>query len=415
MKDKESNTNGLNILIKDVKSYSQTQAAYRFYNNDNVDIDSLNAPIMENGLQNIEKECNEYILVAHDWSLINYRNHTAKEDCIITKRSNTKKAISKGYDLQTSLAISDITGEPITPLVQNLKTNNKVLSTYNSEIDMNETHLSELSSRIKYINKDMNINKKKVHIIDREADSALLLREIEDEDYHIIRAIDRRLVEYNGENILQKDLADKIDLGKEVKDIKYEKKKVKIYVNSVNVKITRKSYLKDENQKRIFKTGKSINRRLVIERLVDDENNIIATWLLLTNLKEDVSDEKVALWYYYRWKIESYFKLLKSSGFNIEKWQQESAGAIFKRLLVVAFAVVLVWEIEHSNTKKMLELKEFLLKISGRLVKRNKSSSSALLAGIWTFLSTIDIIELYDIKKLTDMKRELNDLLSFKF
>ncbi|HIP60105.1 MAG TPA: hypothetical protein EYH01_06740 [Campylobacterales bacterium] len=46
---------------------------------------------------------------------------------------------------------------------------------------------------------------------------------------------------------------------------------------------------------------------------------MVATWILVSNLKEDVSSEKIALWYYYRWNIESYFKLLKSLGFNMEQ------------------------------------------------------------------------------------------------
>jgi len=82
MNHKQNSTNGLNLLIKDIKGFSQAQNAWRFYNNENVDIQSLNDPIMQRGLEAIEKECNEYLLVAHDWSLVNYRNHTAKDDCL---------------------------------------------------------------------------------------------------------------------------------------------------------------------------------------------------------------------------------------------------------------------------------------------------------------------------------------------
>jgi len=121
MNHKQSSTNGLNLLIKDVKGYSQAQDAWRFYNNENVDIESLNNPILEKGIESINNECDKYLLVAHDWSLISYRNHTAKKDCIEVKRSNSTKALSKGYDLQSSIGISDITGEPITPLIHNLR------------------------------------------------------------------------------------------------------------------------------------------------------------------------------------------------------------------------------------------------------------------------------------------------------
>jgi len=213
MKHKENTTNGLSILLNEVKGYSQAQAAWRFYNNENVEIAFLNNPIMEKGLESIEQACKTYALFAHDWSLINYRNHTAKYDCIETKRSNSTKAISKGYDLQSSLAISDITGEPIAPLVLNLKTRKHIFSTYNDTLGMDETHLGELSKRISYIHHDLSFQKIPVHIIDREADSAGFLRTLREDDFYIIRAVDERRVEYNGESITQKELSKKIALG----------------------------------------------------------------------------------------------------------------------------------------------------------------------------------------------------------
>jgi len=420
MNHKQSSTNGLNLLIKDVKGFSQAQEAWRFYNNPNVDIKSLNHPILEKGLQAIDKECNEYLLVAHDWSLINYKNHTAKQDCIIVKRSNTENKSSKGYDLQSSIAISDVTGEPVTPLIHNLKTANKIYSTYDNKIDINLTHLNELSKRINYINNELNINKKIVHIIDREADSVGFLRDLQQDGLYIIRALDRVHVEYKNNKTTQKELAKTMKLGKYTKSIEYKKMKVKIYVNSVDIEITRDAHVKyiDTKGKITYKKqkGKSIKSRFLVERLVDEDSKVVATWLLLSNLQDDVSDETIALWYYYRWNIETYFKLLKSSGFNLEKWQQESSEAIFKRLLIASYACLLVWQIEHSNQKNISEIKKFLVKLSGRLIARNKiSTSPALLAGIWSFFSTMDILELYDIEKLFSMKKELNEFLGMEF
>lgn len=420
MNHKQNSTNGLNLLIKDVKGFSQAQNAWRFYNNENVDIKSLNDPIMQTGLETIEKECSEYLLVAHDWSLVNYRNHTTKDDCIETKRSNSTNAISKGYDLQSSLAISDKSGEPITPLIHNLKTKDKIYSTYDNSIDINHTHLNELSHRITYINNELNINKKIVHIIDREADSVGFFRALQENDYYIVRALDRVSVEYEGKTITQKELAKTIKLGEYVKTIEYKKKQVKIYVNSVDIDITRDTYVKYINDKGKVtykkEKGRAIKSRFVVERLIDSDNNIVATWLLLSNLKEDVDTKTIGLWYYYRWNIETYFKLLKSSGFNLEKWQQESSKAIFKRLLITSYACLLVWQIEHSSQKNILEIKTFLVKLSGRLVARGKvSTSPALLAGIWSFFSTMDILELYDIEKLSSMKKELNEFLGMDF
>ncbi|WP_151899459.1 hypothetical protein [Sulfurimonas hydrogeniphila] len=134
------------------------------------------------------------------------------------------------------------------------------------------------------------------------------------------------------------------------------------------------------------------------------------------NYREDVDITRIGLWYYYRWNIETYFKLLKSSGFNLEKWQQESAQAIFKRLFVASYACLLVWEIEHTNSKNMLAIRKFLVRLSGRLVARKKiSTSPALLAGLWNFFSAMDMLELYDIEELHSIKKELNDFMQMEF
>ncbi|MGA9770803.1 MAG: hypothetical protein WBV94_17315 [Blastocatellia bacterium] len=59
--------------------------------------------------------------------------------------------------------------------------------------------------------------------------------------------------------------------------------------------------------------------------------------------------EQVAQWYVWRWKVESYFKLLKSSGHNLENWQQESAEAITRRPVVTAMATVVIWQLARSQ------------------------------------------------------------------
>jgi len=45
---------------------------------------------------------------------------------------------------------------------------------------------------------------------------------------------------------------------------------------------------------------------------------------------------------------QSFFKLLKSAGHQVEHWQQETAEAIAKRLLVATMACVVVWQLARS-------------------------------------------------------------------
>jgi hypothetical protein len=48
---------------------------------------------------------------------------------------------------------------------------------------------------------------------------------------------------------------------------------------------------------------------------------------LLSNVVGQPADT-LALWYYWRWQIECFFKLLKTQGLHLEDWQQESGLAI---------------------------------------------------------------------------------------
>ena len=59
----------------------------------------------------------------------------------------------------------------------------------------------------------------------------------------------------------------------------------------------------------------------MIARVRDAETQeLLSTWYLLTNV-DAASAELVALWYYWRWNIESYFKLMKSAGMELDHWQ----------------------------------------------------------------------------------------------
>ena len=80
-----------------------------------------------------------------------------------------------------------------------------------------------------------------------------------------------------------------------------------------------------------------------------------------------VSSERLALWYYWRWRIESYFKLLKSGGHRLEHWQHESALAILKRLLIAAMACSTAWRLQASQDSESEELKEVFGRVQTRL------------------------------------------------
>jgi hypothetical protein len=149
--------------------------------------------------------------------------------------------------------------------------------------------------------------------------------------------------------------------------------------------------------------------RLVIAEVRDAAGQVLAVWYLLTNVPAEVEAATVALWYYYRWRIETYFKLLKSAGMNLESWQQESAAAIARRLLVASMACVTVWRLARSQHPQAEPARQLLVRLSGRQMKRGHSfTMPALLAGLWVLLALFEVLETHTLE-------ELHDLATFAF
>jgi hypothetical protein len=107
------------------------------------------------------------------------------------------------------------------------------------------------------------------------------------------------------------------------------------------------------------------------------------------------------LWYYWRWRVESYFKLLKGAGLHLEQWQQETAQALSKRLLVASMACVVVWQVARSEAPEAAAVRRLLVRLSGRQMKWGvESTEPALLAGLWVLLSMTRVLEHEDLSSL---------------
>jgi len=92
----------------------------------------------------------------------------------------------------------------------------------------------------------------------------------------------------------------------------------------------------------------------------------------------------------------------------MEEWQQREPIALFRRLLVVSYACVLVWKIANDNSKNGKKIKEFLVLLGGRLVERGKEfTHPALLAGLENYIQMLDLISMFSRDDLLDMKQEL--------
>lgn len=212
----------------------------------------------------------------------------------------------------------------------------------------------------------------------------------------LIRCDDRR-VKWNGESALLSEIKEKLDseclfedAGEAIKDGKRVKRQVaEVAVVLDGIHRIRVGGVQKE------RTGAPLAMRAVFVRLLDHENYILAEWMLLTNVAGDLVDSStIGLWYYHRWKIETFFKLLKSAGQQIECWQQSDGMAIMRRLLVGSMACVYIWRLMADETQEAAQKREHLMKLSGRQNKRGaRVTASGLLAGWYALLSVLNLLE----------------------
>jgi hypothetical protein len=118
-------------------------------------------------------------------------------------------------------------------------------------------------------------------------------------------------------------------------------------------------------------------------------------------LPDTVSDAQIALWYYFRWQIESFFKLLKQAGHQLERWDWISGSAIFKRLLIATHACLLVWRLARERGEAARQTQDFLVRLSGRQMKPSRPvTMSALLEGVFMLFAMLETLEHYSPEQL---------------
>jgi hypothetical protein len=157
--------------------------------------------------------------------------------------------------------------------------------------------------------------------------------------------------------------------------------------------------------------GDPLPLRLVVSEVRDDAaGRVPARWLLLTDLPPSVPAATVARWYYWRWRIEGYHKLLKGAGQQVESWQQETAAALARRLLVAAMACVVVWRLARGDRPAAAELRGVLVRLSGRQMRRGAGAPGfaepALLAGLGVLVPMLVLLEREDLDRLRTLARD---------
>ncbi|MBX3279538.1 MAG: hypothetical protein KF868_16160 [Acidobacteria bacterium] len=66
-------------------------------------------------------------------------------------------------------------------------------------------------------------------------------------------------------------------------------------------------------------------------------------------------------------------------------------------------ACVVVWQLQRATEMETIALRDLLVRLSGRQVRRGQATAPAILAGLWVFLSAIELLEHYDLNDLKQM------------
>lgn len=386
------------------KAFADTQALWRFLSNPRVNPVDLAGPVLALAKLGIEQGCDGYALAVHDWSRLNFHTHGSKLD-----RVRMTHDTDVGYELQSTVLVADRDGSPIGAPTQNLRTAHGLLSSRWDGAQEMRPHLDELSQRLAWLDQQR-LGRPLVHVVDREADSVAHLRSWTAQgSLWLVRVKAAGPVKWGQRSIKLSEVGDQLAY-EHVRTVQHQGQDAQQWVASTTVVLTKAAKPKrlDAQGKRIAAVpGQPLTARMVVSQVRDASGKVLAQWYLLSNVGDSVEAATLALWYYWRWRIESYFKLLKGAGQQVEQWEQESGSAIFKRLLIASHACALAWRLMRDQGEFAQETRAFLVRLSGRQIKRNRPvTASALLSGLYMLFAINETLQHYSPEEIAAFVRE---------
>ena len=391
-----------------------SQAAWRFYSNGQVTLPGLAAPLIDAARAGVGQGCDHHALVVLDWCNLHYPQHTRKADRVELAHHD-----DLGYELLTALVVSDRDGRPLAPVCLDLRAAAGVYTTRQAAVDQPLSSLDGLQPVMAHV-AGLGLGRSLVYVIDREADSVGHYRAWAAAGRtFLVRADDTRLVRHGRREKkllpLAKDLARQGQL-RPSREVKFHGKKAWQFVGQTWVVLDRPARThrvtgqgKRRKARHVNVPGPALTLRLVVTEVRDEGGRVLARWLLLSNAPCEVTAATLALWYYWRWEIESYHKLLKGAGLQVEAWLQENAAALSKRLTVAAMAAVVVWRLARDQRPEARPMRDLLVRLSGRQIKRGKNrptfTEPALLAGLGVLLPMLCLLQTYPLEDLRRLAR----------
>jgi len=254
-----------------------------------------------------------------------------------------------------------------------------------------------------------------VHVIDREGDSVFHIRQWSADGFLFLVRGKKRKVRWRGKLVKYSTIEKRLETEgtfRASRKVTIKGKPGAQYVAETEIVLDRPATRYVARRLTSF-PGEAITLRLAIARVVAPESGeVLSTWYLLTNVPAEVPTEQIALWYYYRWNIESFFRLLKKGGQQLEHWQQESGLAILNRLLLASMACAIVWNLQRDESSEAKDFKQELVRLSGKRLKRgHPPTPGLLLSGLFVFLRIADFLTDFDLSKIEKLTNTFNRLM----
>lgn len=413
MRTATSVATGLASLPGEGRAASCAQALWRFLANERVTLPALVEPPRELGRQtvNAEEYGSEYVLLAHDWSKLSFQTHTSKQDQVAVSHG-----ADRGYELTTALLVDAERGSPVAPLELQVWAADGLHSTRHEGVAQRTGHLEQLRPTMRAA-RTWGLTPQIVHVIDRESDSLVDWREWHAEGHLFLSRTDhdRKVAWRDGSWTLREigPVLESEGAFAPEQDVEFQGRVCPLWVAETTI-VLRKAGRRRTPQGRISIAGPPLTLRLILSEIRDAAGQVLARWYLVTNVFDpQVPAARIARWYYWRWRIESFFKLLKSAGMQLEHWRQESAEAIARRLLVASMACVLVWHLQRQHTPAAEQCKRLLMHLSGRQTKRTaRVTATGLLTGLERWFAVRDLLEHHSLEEIDDLVRHVLPLLA---
>ena len=353
----QSPTSPINQACSD---WSETKAAYRFFQNDKVNYKEITNGHHKATAKRTDKQ--ETILAVQDTTYFTYTNHPATNGlCPLSRnRGKHKNEIPVlGLIMHSTLAIN-CDGLPLGVCNQKIYSRPKVSK--KQKVLNKRSHNANLPTKkkdnykwIESLEKTVELfqdsSERIVTICDREADMYdLFLKATELNTHLLVRASQNRTVnkksvysEKTGEKLwalLEKQNGGVTIIVDVPKRNKVPARKAKCKISYCDFKLNRPK----NHYERHMKELPDINLYAIyVKELKPDKNIEPIDWMLLTTLNvKTIEDalEKVK-WYCYRWRIETWHKILKS-GLRVEDCRLSTAQRLIRYLALMS---IVAWRI----------------------------------------------------------------------